>query len=144
MKYRKLRIAWSVAWGVACLLLIALWARSYSFEDFVAKSRIELCSNRGTVMFIVRSTFSHPALFRRSAPLHNEILGPRNFAYWQGKDFNNQDYTCLNLPHWFSILTLSAIAYVPWLRWQFSLRALLIATTLVAVALGSIVYVTRK
>jgi hypothetical protein len=25
MKYRKLRIAWSVAWGVACLLLIGLW-----------------------------------------------------------------------------------------------------------------------
>lgn len=33
MKYRKLRIAWSVAWGVACLLLIALWVRSYSYKE---------------------------------------------------------------------------------------------------------------
>src|SRR5689334_2253638 len=29
MKFRKLRIAWSVACGVACVLLIALWVRSY-------------------------------------------------------------------------------------------------------------------
>jgi len=33
MKYRKLRIAWSVAWGVVCLLLVALWVRSYSRWD---------------------------------------------------------------------------------------------------------------
>src|SRR4029079_14162774 len=33
MKYRKLRIAWSVAWGVICLLLIAMWARSYTRWD---------------------------------------------------------------------------------------------------------------
>src|SRR3954451_8568493 len=29
MRYRKLRIAWSVVWGIACLLLIVLWVRSY-------------------------------------------------------------------------------------------------------------------
>jgi hypothetical protein len=27
MKHRKLRIAWSVTWGMACVLLIALWVR---------------------------------------------------------------------------------------------------------------------
>ncbi len=36
MKHRKLRIAWSVAWGIAGVLLIALWVRSYhSDEDIV-------------------------------------------------------------------------------------------------------------
>jgi hypothetical protein len=30
MKYRKLRIAWSVACGILLLLLISLWVRSYS------------------------------------------------------------------------------------------------------------------
>ena len=35
MKYRKLRIAWSVTWGVAAVLLIALWVRSYSVHDVV-------------------------------------------------------------------------------------------------------------
>ena len=33
MRFRKLRIAWSVAWGVACLLLIVLWVRSYRQVD---------------------------------------------------------------------------------------------------------------
>ena len=36
MKYRKLRIAWSVACAVVCLLLLAFWVRSYSWVDFVA------------------------------------------------------------------------------------------------------------
>src|SRR5262245_11565222 len=29
MKFSKLRIAWSVLWGIACLLMIALWIWSY-------------------------------------------------------------------------------------------------------------------
>ena len=29
MRFRKLRIAWSVAWGVLCMMLIALWGWSY-------------------------------------------------------------------------------------------------------------------
>jgi hypothetical protein len=29
MKYRKLRIAWSVAWGIVAVLLVVLWVRSY-------------------------------------------------------------------------------------------------------------------
>jgi hypothetical protein len=35
MKYRKLRIAFSAGCGMLCLLLIALWVRSYSHADFV-------------------------------------------------------------------------------------------------------------
>jgi hypothetical protein len=40
MKYRKLRIAWSVGWGLACVLLIVLWVRSYWRVDaaYVAHS----------------------------------------------------------------------------------------------------------
>ena len=29
MRFRKLRIAWSVGCGIACVLLIVLWVRSY-------------------------------------------------------------------------------------------------------------------
>jgi hypothetical protein len=48
-------------------------------------------------------------------------------------------------PYWFLILLTAAIAAAPWLRWpkRFSLRTLLIATTLVAVVLGLIVAVLR-
>jgi hypothetical protein len=33
MRFRKLRIALSVACGIACVLLIVLWVRSYSKVD---------------------------------------------------------------------------------------------------------------
>src|SRR5689334_18375262 len=35
MRFRKLRIVWSVFWGIACVLLIALWVRSYWFSDTI-------------------------------------------------------------------------------------------------------------
>src|SRR5690348_17214413 len=35
MKHRKLRIAWSVAWGVVAVLMVPLWVRSYWIEDIV-------------------------------------------------------------------------------------------------------------
>jgi hypothetical protein len=38
MKHRKLRIAWSVAWGIAAVLLIVLWARTYQHVDMLSVS----------------------------------------------------------------------------------------------------------
>src|ERR1700712_4224431 len=35
MKYRKLRIAWSVGFGSVAVLLIVLWVRSYSWHDTI-------------------------------------------------------------------------------------------------------------
>jgi hypothetical protein len=46
-------------------------------------------------------------------------------------------------PHWIVVIVSGAVAIMPWLRWRFSLRTLLIATTVVAVVLGLIVYVSR-
>ena len=50
------------------------------------------------------------------------------------------------LPFGYWFLRIAALfAAAPWMRclWRFSLRTLLIATTLVAVVLGLIVYVSR-
>jgi hypothetical protein len=33
MRFRKLRIAWSVAWGLLAVLLVVLWVRSYWHQD---------------------------------------------------------------------------------------------------------------
>lgn len=43
---------------------------------------------------------------------------------------------------WFLVLMSPAISMLPWLRWsnRYSLRTLLVATTLVAIALGFIVW----
>src|SRR5262245_30694970 len=37
MRFRKLRIAWSVLWGVAAVLLIVLWVRSYWRTEFLER-----------------------------------------------------------------------------------------------------------
>ena len=44
MRFRKLRIAWSVVWGLACVLLIALWVRSYWYWDDVTIASIPPCA----------------------------------------------------------------------------------------------------
>ena len=38
MKYRKLQISWSVAWGLAGILLFALWVRSYCWAESIDSS----------------------------------------------------------------------------------------------------------
>jgi hypothetical protein len=53
----------------------------------------------------------------------------------------------LDIPYWFIVLLNAAIAAAPWLPWwskRFSLRTLLIATTLIAVALWLIVWVVKR
>jgi hypothetical protein len=54
MKYRKLRIAWSVFWGIVAVLLVALWVRSYYRDDicgvtFAAQQRWNFASRDGKV-----------------------------------------------------------------------------------------------
>src|SRR5262245_43262799 len=35
MRYRKLRIAWSVFWGAVAVLLLVLWVRSFYIADVI-------------------------------------------------------------------------------------------------------------
>jgi hypothetical protein len=54
MKHRKLRIAWSVAWGVIAVLLVALWVRSYwrcdvLCRDFKGFDSLEFMSDSGAL-----------------------------------------------------------------------------------------------
>src|SRR3954469_3002548 len=35
MIFRKLRLAWSAFWALACVLLIVLWVRSYQLNDIL-------------------------------------------------------------------------------------------------------------
>ncbi len=43
MRFRKLRIAWSVVWGLAAVLLIALWVRSYDTDDHAVGCVWDIC-----------------------------------------------------------------------------------------------------
>src|SRR4051812_45475962 len=53
MKYRKLRITWSVTWGLLAVLLCMLWVRSYFASDSLSakfrQHRWDGCCSRGTI-----------------------------------------------------------------------------------------------
>lgn len=49
-------------------------------------------------------------------------------------------YLYVACPHWIPVMLFIVAAAAPWVRWSFSLRTLLIATTLIAILLGLTVY----
>jgi hypothetical protein len=53
-------------------------------------------------------------------------------------------HTGVCVPYWFLLTSFAALAAAPWFPWRFSLRNLFIATTLVAVVLGLLVYAASK
>jgi hypothetical protein len=145
MKYRKLRIAWSVVWGVACLLLVALWVRSYFYEDVLRgiapAPGVEMSSNCGrfTILHVV-GAIPPGTLFYTSTARADELRGVGEHRIlgfmWECQDF----YTIVGIPYWFIGFTIAAIASTPWIPWSFGLRTLIIAMTLAAVGMGWIVY----
>ena len=54
-----------------------------------------------------------------------------------------RDINAVTAPDWFLVVISASLATAPWIRRRFSLRTLLIATTLVAIGLGFIVWATR-
>ncbi len=164
MRFRKLRIAWSVMCGIACLLLIVLWAHTVHNQikgfTWVSDSR--------TVSFVI---FRHwiqfdGGYYDASFP---DALRPDGYYYdhhvdhpdpltspvhrWLAQHHNPPltDRSTMTIagPLWCPILLTTLLAILPWtisldrLR-RFSLRTLLIATTLVALVLGLAVWAARK
>ena len=158
MKYRKLRIAWSVAWGVACLLLVALWVRSYWWHDVVAcgftsKDGIRIDSTNGVLTLAHISVNGFPGTFVEwkvtSIWSPSQGLFPIGFTEESYAGFSFEEFTdgvSLSVPYWFLVPLFAAfgtLAYTSKLR-RFSLRTLLIATTLVAAGLGWAIYALRN
>jgi hypothetical protein len=103
---------------------------------------IHLTSARGILWFNVQDQFviGDGWIFVSNNNEDGDWPPPQTFLGFQLHLGMNGDTTA---PHWFAMLTALAIAATPWLRWRFSLRTLLIATTLVAVVLGLIVWLSR-
>jgi len=154
MKHRKLRIAWSVGWGVVAVLVLMLWVRSYWRWDSLVwgvttKQGVLACSQSGRTMFEYLDVRATPAnlnarLFKwklQTYPPGGTTPLPPSVAGFL-VDLSEAQ---LGAPFWFLILIMAAVASLSWLPWsnRFGLRTLLIATTLVAVALGLIVWASR-
>jgi hypothetical protein len=139
MKYRKLRIAFSVVCCVLCLLLIvACFVLQYRGAN------VELMRRGGpgpTVVEIYEGKLSlswEPRVKYRPA-----WAGQTNRYGFRYNVYSNGSWHVWG-PLWLVGALLAAavapFAALPWTRYRFSLRTLLIAATLVAILLGLIVY----
>jgi hypothetical protein len=151
-----LRIGWTVFFGVVAVALCVLWVRSYWWRDSVlyrpsGHGVFVVGSMRGKlVKYGIDSQDVTPRWERGSGRV---VAGQYFWAdekQYQGvfgfTTKNVLGFQFLSAPHWFFVLTLATIAAVPWIRhfrWRFSLRTLLIITTLIAVLLGLLVYLTK-
>jgi hypothetical protein len=154
---RYLRIAVTVVSGLCCVLVIVLWVRSYWHLDEVTWG---LSSGPG-YKFI---SLNGQVLMRRypsregavslgwrvsHLPPHYSLAFPANWpstfcgfslAFSEGRPYRATS------PQWFLAAlagTFAIAPWIPWLKWRFSLRTLLLATTAVALLLGLIIYATR-
>jgi hypothetical protein len=130
-----LRIAVTALCLPACVLLVALWVRSYWWVDAVYIAQTYSAGSMQGDMYVM------PGIYN-STPAHvvEHDIGPihiRSIRNADGKTVFRIDGRVV--PIWILVLSIAALAAIPWLRWRFSLRTLLIAMTLVAVALGVIV-----
>jgi hypothetical protein len=141
LKY--LRIAVTTLSLTVCILLIALWVRSHQHCEYFTHIRsgnrlMIFGSNLGAAYFL-KKTFPN----RFSPPLtlgwkySVTAVNPPLSSY---KNDLPAGETLILVPYWLSIAAVAAAGCGPWIRWssRFSLRTLLIATTLVAVSLGTL------
>jgi hypothetical protein len=139
MKYRKLRIAWSVGWGVLAAVICLLWISSY-----VARTSFQVLVTP-TDRYYVHSLAGSLAIQREPrAFVSVEILPIHEDADYLHLKTNTGvlvlsdagEIFAVSFSYW--LLQIAALlgAVVPWMPRRFSLRTLLIATTLLAVILG--------
>src|SRR5687767_6734425 len=185
LKY--LRIAVTALSLTACVLLVALWVRSYYAFDRISgrvagRTSIILVSYAGRLSAVaiehndikwnfprrdsgpILSTTTFPPPDRKIDWETTDVVWPtrtrKGFGWiyrslylnmpngesgWDPRGMSGRSWgaKCTGgiVPHWFAIATFASLAAVRWIRWskRFTLRTLLIVTTLIALVLGAIV-----
>src|SRR6478735_1959010 len=143
MKYRKLRIAWSVVWGVVAISLVVLWVRSYSrayhvlAHDSSQESAFGVESGGWEVAYngVPKLSELH---FNLSAEDTTVDELRTHFGFYFGQHPLGPGAWLFVVPIWATVLLAAALAPFSWndrFRLAFNLRTLLIATTLIAVVL---------
>lgn len=147
-RIRGLRVAWSVWWGILCVLLVVLWVRSYWHPDSVTSVDSNLVlsrlgSNCGVFFFGAADYKTTPKIPppETTGGWEYQAYDPPNASQQAWMLRSTTDHWVVSVPAWFATLIIMGLAIAPWLR--FSLRTLLIATTVIAVVLGLIVYASQ-
>jgi hypothetical protein len=141
LKY--LRIAVTALSLMACVLLVALWVRSYWVQDvvygwFPFPGYLQINSSCGDIKVIANAEKQEAMWqYNSRAP---KALGPNWYFKWE-QHARFGWWLDITIPHWYLLLALAGSAAILWVSWsrRFSLRTLPIATTLIAVALGMVV-----
>jgi hypothetical protein len=144
MRFRKLRIAFSILCGIATVLLAVLWVRSQHTWDSIngplsGKMLVVTSRNGGIAVGWAKSSISKWHVRHSKEP--NSVREGYSYALGFGI---STTIPAVFMPYWFVVLIVATVATLPWIHWRFTLRSLLIATTLVAVVLGLVVYAARK
>jgi hypothetical protein len=151
--FRALRITWSAGFGILCLLVIVMWARSYTWQETIAGSGrddISVSTLRGSV-FINESfnlAIDDPAIGTEQGTIYHTrkpLAGGRILVSSQLDIGYEPRGRGTRFPMWLVVTAVAVVAAAPWFPWsnRFSLRTLLIGTTLVALGLGIAVYFAR-
>ena len=142
MTYRRLRIAWSVAWGIFAVLLCVLCVWSYWYSETVERGSsqrfITVSSTLGRLYIWYDGDASQ--IFWPGGPQWNFYEGRTTIPGSGSFVGGGQAYFVI--PHLAIAIGSIGLGYMPWLTWslRFSLRTLLIVTTLVAVVLGLVMW----
>jgi hypothetical protein len=144
---RYLRIAVTALSLTACVLLIVLWVRSFWWYDaIVAVSRtsgLGVISMDGGIFLKYtegRDTqiTTWQVFSQKASTFGGDLLLQSRPSFGITWDSGFVEGA---VPHWILTVLAAAIAAASWTceKWRFSLRTLLIATTLVAVGMGIII-----
>jgi hypothetical protein len=149
---RKLRIVFSAACGVVCLFLIALWVRTKYAIDMICgplsqPAGFGVMSRHGGIgLFLTEKNYAW-GYYKYPADEVSRSEYEVQIGYKTALGFvqyvKNPGVFRIRVPYWSLVSLLAVLAAIPWLRWRFSLRTLLIITTLAAALLGAIVYAVR-
>ena len=148
VKLRKLRIAWSGGCGIVCVLLIALWVRSYATCDIYTTADWRTGGAKGAVsvdgqLYLFLQKSPRPRKWRQmSLPAGEVSFVNRVFMSHEIGFRVSTGGIFIVATHWLAVAMVSALAAICWVPWslKFNLRTMLIGTSLLAVLLGAAIH----
>jgi hypothetical protein len=143
----KWRISWRAAISAFCMLvtilLIGLWTRSYKWMDITDRSSAyNVCSMKGKLFIGETFMLTGNDTLNPIASVPASYLG---ICTLSPKKFELVPLTGgVVFPYWLAVIIVAPLAAVPWLRWRFSIRTMLIATALIAILLCVAIAALRR
>jgi hypothetical protein len=144
LSWKALRIVWSTVFATIALLLCALWVRSYwrgdDFTRIMPSAGASVLNHWGGVKF------QYIAMYQNLTPSWQHIRfrpasknpWERRFQWVVGNGSRFGWFMTVIVPHWFLVSIAGFLAVLPWVFRRFTVRRMLVLTTLLAVFFASV------